>query len=315
MNTNPTVTAIAVGHLCQDNICIANGFPKQNTSIHIKETEIQSGGAASQAIAAFSRLGGVAGFLGVIGKDERGDWLVKDLKKERIDTSLIDRVNGNSSFSFVYVNSKNAERTLFNYHDSLPAINFTQDKIDYIQKATFLHLDGTMYENAFEAAKIAKKANTLVSLDGCSLQSENEKNLRLVKMADILITNDCYPLALVDEKVLEKAMLKIAKFGARYVIATCGEKGCIAVKNNEIIRYPAFKIKPVDTTGAGDVFHGAFLRALELNYDLDNCIKFASAVSSINCLSIGGRKGIPSLKQTVNFINTNKFGNLEEKCL
>ena len=307
MNNSHYPAAVAIGHLCADTICILDGFPQENTSIHIREVDNQSGGAASQAIVAFSRLGGKAGYIGVLGRDPAGEYVLSEINKENVDTSCVQWAEGSSAFSFVFVNSTNASRTLFNYHEHVPPISFDMKLEDYLAHATYLHLDGTMYENAFRTATIAKKHRVLVSLDGCSMQKDNKLNLDLAKMADILIMNEFYPCRLMEDDNRERALLEIAKFGAQIVISTLGEEGCLLVDHGVVKKYPAFHITPVDTTGAGDVFHGGFLRALDLGYDLDNSIRFASAVSAINCLSIGGRKGIPTLRETHAFINKYNF--------
>jgi sulfofructose kinase len=70
---------------------------------------------------------------------------------------------------------------------------------------------------------------------------------------------------------------------------------------------PGERVNAVDTTGAGDAFHGAFLRALDLGFDVDAAIKFSSAVAAISCLSLGGRNGIPNLQSTLAFMEKNKI--------
>lgn len=300
-------TAVAVGHLCVDTICLMDGFTDENTSKHIEEVDQQAGGGASQAMVAFSRLGGNAGYLGVLGNDSNGDYLLDGLKEERVDVSLVHRAQGTSAFSFVCVNRLNASRTLHNFHDRLPALQFKQDEQDYITQARFLHLDGTMYANAVKAAAIARENHVTVSLDGSSMQKDNQLNINLAKMADILIMNEHYPCRLMEDDNRERALLRIARFGARIVISTLGEKGCVAVVDGQIVRFGAYHVEAVDTTGAGDVFHGAFLRALELGFPLEQAIRFSSAVSAIKCLSPGGRRGIPDFDRTMRFINTHEL--------
>ncbi len=301
-------TAVAVGHLCADTICVVDGFPPENTSKHIDLVDKQAGGGASQAIVAFSRLGGWGGYLGNLGSDDTGTYLLEGLKQEKVDTRHVSFEDGMSSFSFVCVNSRNASRTLINYHDRLPSIKFTPSIEQYIKDATYLHLDGTQYENAITAAEIAKAAGTTISLDGSSVQKDNQKNIALAKMADILITSEVYPCKIMEDDSLERALLQMSKWGSRILIATLGEKGSVAVVKGELVYFPTYsEIEPVDTTGSGDVFHGAFLRALELGYTLDSAIKFSSAVSSINCMHLGGRTGIPTFSETLQFMQTHSF--------
>lgn len=299
---------VAVGHLCADNICVVDGFPPENTSKRISSVDKQAGGGASQAAVAFARLGGAAGYIGVVGDDDVGTYLIKGLEEERVCSHFIERREGASSFSFVCVNSQNASRTLINYHHRLGAINFDSETEEYIRNAKFLHLDGTRYEDAVASARIAHKYGVPVSLDGSSRQKDNNLNREIASLADILIMNEFYPMQIMEDDSRERAMREMSKWGARIIISTLGEKGSLALVDGEFVSFPAFHIEPVDTTGAGDVFHGAFLRAMELGYDLEGCVKFSSAVSAINCLSLGGRRGIPTLDQVNQFIATHQFG-------
>jgi sugar/nucleoside kinase (ribokinase family) len=304
MNRQPA--AVSVGHFCLDTVCIADGFPSENTSQHVDFAGKQGGGAAAQAIVTFQRLGGKAGYAGVLGSDDIGTWLLNDLETEGVDHSFVTRENGYSSFSFVCSNRRNASRTLFNYHDKLPKINFTRDLINYIGHARYLHLDGTMYENARTAAEIARRHGVLVSLDGCSPQKDNRLNRELIKLTDILITNADYPCAIMEDENRERAIRQLAKLGPKTFITTLGEDGYIAYINDELVHYPAYRIDPVDTTGAGDAFHGAFLRALDLNFDFEKALRFSGAVSAIVCKAIGGRDGIPDLKKALEFMTANE---------
>jgi sugar/nucleoside kinase (ribokinase family) len=300
---------IGIGHLCYDHISTIDGYPPEDTSKHIDEMFNQPGGAASQAIAAVARLGGTAGYLGNLGDDDVGKYLHADCLSEGIDVSHVRLIAGGvTSTSYVFVNSRNASRTLFTYHDKLPAYEFDSEAMLYIGGAKCIHLDGTMYENAMEAARIARERQVLVSLDGCSPQKDNDKNLALVALTDILIMNETYPCRLMGDSDRERAILRIAELGPKVVISTSGEKGCLLARGGAVERFPAYKIEPVDTTGAGDVFHGAFIFGMLKGYSIEDTIKFSSAVSAINCMSIGGRNGIPSYAQVRQFMADNAFG-------
>jgi len=300
---------IGIGHLCYDHISLIDGYPPEDTSRHIDEMFNQPGGAASQAIAAVARLGGSAGYLGNLGDDDVGRYLYSDCVSEGIDVSQVRLIPGGvTSTSYVFVNSRNASRTLFTYHDKLPAYSFDKAAEAYIGGAKCIHLDGTMYDNAMTAARIARERQVLVSLDGCSPQKDNDKNLALVALTDILIMNEAYPCRLMDEDDREQALLRIAELGPKVVISTSGEKGCLLARGGAIERFPAYTIEPVDTTGAGDVFHGAFIFGMLKGYAIEDTIKFASAVSAINCMSIGGRNGIPSFEQVRRFMAEHAFG-------
>ena len=121
-------------------------------------------------------------------------------------------------------------------------------------------------------------------------------------MADILIMNEAFPYYTSGKDCLEEAMRFFADAGSRIVISTLGEKGCVALINGELKYFPAYKVNAIDSTGAGDVFHGAFLAGYLRNYSLEECIRYASAVAAIKCMKIGGRAGIPDHEETLEFM-------------
>lgn len=295
---------VAVGHICTDKVHICEDFPQENTSKHVLEYMECPGGTASQAIVAAARLGARTGFINYFGDDSCGRALYDGCIAEGIDLSqCVTQPGVVASFTNVLVNPGRSTRTFLSYHGKFSPIDFSQERADYIGNARILHLDGTNYTNALNAAIIAKNRGVTVSLDGSSMQKENEKNWKLAAMADILIVNETYPELLTGITNLEKALLEMRqKLPCKILISTLGEKGCAAVRDNKILHYPCYPVQAVDTTGAGDAFHGAFLFGLLHGYELEENIRFSSAVSALCCTGIGGRSGLPSLAQVKAFM-------------
>lgn len=285
---------VGVGHSCVDKICTIENYPKEDGSTHITNICIQGGGAVATAMVAVSRLGLNSAFIGNIGYDLVSDLALSLFEKEGVDTSfLIRNKDSHGLESFVMVNPQTQSRTKFPQRDTNPPINFTNDLINVIRNSKILHLDGTNYQNAIEAAKIAKEHKVLVSLDGCSMQENNQKNKELASMADILIMNSKYPLRVTNKDNYNQALLEIASWGPKVVLCTLGVNGQKAVIDNQVIDFPAFRdFEVIDTTGAGDVFHGAFLVGFIKGLGLKKCIRFASLIAGIKCSKLGGREGI-----------------------
>ena len=294
---------VGVGHCCADHICTIEQYPPEDGSTHITAMEEQGGGAVGTALVAAARLGASARLIGNTGDDAIGDSILDGFRQEQVDTSLVERIpGGRSSSSYVMVDPLRGTRTKFPFHDALPSIIWTEEKKQAVGKAAVLHLDGTQYDNAWAAAQIARAAGVPVSLDGCSMRPDNERNVRLASAADFLIMNARYPLRVSGKDSMEEALLTMARWGPRVVISTCGKDGCFLVQDGQVLHLPAFPVQAVDTTGAGDVFHGAFLAGWLRKMPLLDCIRFASAVSALKCLKPGGRAGIPSLEQVSRFL-------------
>ena len=296
---------VGVGHCCQDYICTVEAYPPEDGSTHILSMDdTQGGGAVATALAAASRLGAKARMLARLGDDETGTRILKGLSDFRVDVSLVSRVpGGRSSSSYVMVNPQNGSRTKFPYRDNLPPLSFDSPEQAAIAEADALHLDGTNYINAVHAARIARQSGTLVSLDGCSRQADNDLNRQLAAMADLLVMNAVYPFRVSERQDREDALRYMAGLGpAKAVLMTAGADGVYALEGGRVRHYPAFQVKAVDTTGAGDVFHGAFLTRWLETEDLEESIRFAQAASALKCLKTGGRAGIPGRKQLEAFL-------------
>ena len=241
-----TPQIVGVGHNCLDRLCTVEAYPPEDGSTHITSISVQGGGAVATALAASARLGIPSALAGHLGEDETGREIRALLEADGVDTRYIRAIpGGRSSVSYVMVDPRKSTRTKFPYPDDLPAITWDEELTALIEQAAVLHLDGTRYENALAAAKIAKAAGVTVSLDGCSMQGDNEKNIALASMADILIMNAKYPLRVSGREDYGEALLEMAGWGPKVVIGTQGAQGCLAVID------PAFPRLP----GGGDRYH------------------------------------------------------------
>ena len=296
---------IGIGHCCQDSICTVEAYPPEDGSTHIVSIDdTQGGGAVATAMAAAARLGASCAMMAHVGDDAVGQKILAGLQQGGVDTSYMRVIpGGRSSSSIVMVNPETGSRTKFPYRDALPPLAFDGEQRAAIGRAAVLHLDGTRYENALRGAQIARECGALVSLDGCSRQKDNEKNLRLAELSDILIMNAVYPFAVSGRKDRAEALAFFAGMGGKKaVVMTGGRDGCWAYLKGKMVHVPAFPVRAVDTTGAGDVFHGAFLARWLETEDVLECLRFASAAAALKCLKPGGRSGIPARQEAEAFL-------------
>ena len=292
-----------VGHSCLDRLCTIESYPREDDSTHITSIAVQGGGAVATALVAASRLGASTAWIGNAGTDIISSEILRLLEADGVSTAYAARRPDASGLeSFVMVNPQNGSRTKFPERDVNPPIEWTEELSAAVRSADILHLDGTNWVNAFNAASIARDAGVVVSLDGCSMQADNERNRKLASMADILIMNRKYPLRVSGLPSYPEALLEMASWGPRIVMCTLGDEGVLAVIDGRVESFPAFEVKAVDTTGAGDVFHGAFLRGYLDGMDLRSCIRFSSAVAALKCTKIGGRSGIPTMEEALAFM-------------
>ncbi|MFW6308597.1 MAG: carbohydrate kinase family protein, partial [bacterium] len=173
----------------------------------------------------------------------------------------------------------------------------------YITAAEFLHIEN-LNSPSLQAARWAQEEGMTVVIDADSYKKDIQENLEVV---DVFIGSEFYYNYLFSEKNYQKNCKKLQKLGPKVVIFTLGEKGCVGVYEDKYFEQPAFEVEVKDTTGAGDVFHGAFIYGLIQDWDIEYIAKFASAVAGIKCTRVGGRAGIPTLKTTLNFLEKGKI--------
>jgi ribokinase len=201
--------------------------------------------------------------------------------------------------AFIWVDKNTGKRTVALDRTGMKPI--TPKELDFSSKVSFryLHLDGRDMEANIYLAKKAKKDSTEVILDVGSLR-EGINNL--FPFIDYLVVSRKFAYDYTKSGDLSKACSELKKIGFKCVIITLSEKGCLWTDSNRVNFFPGFKIDVVDTTGAGDVFHGAFILGLLKKWKMKKIIEFASACAALKCRKLGGREGIPSLKEVEGFL-------------
>ncbi len=288
-----------------DVVMVMKDMPNWEYGGWVSEFVFQNGGMAATAVGAAARLGASAGFIGTIGNDEIADLKRKYLTNLGVDTShMIVRQRPEGQVSFVYVHEGTGERVFapnprFIEH---PPVTEEIDK-DYLTSAEYLHMDALYLEPSIKAAEMMKAAGKQVAVDlGSSTGMEVVPEIqRLVKVTDILITGAGFSQALTKESDLKAAMKKTLAFGPRLVVETQGVKGAITVTKDDDFHTPAFPVTAVNTTNAGDVFHGAYYFGLLKGWDLKKTAVFASAASALLCTKLAGDR-VPTYDQVVAFL-------------
>ncbi|MCL4376893.1 MAG: carbohydrate kinase family protein [Actinobacteria bacterium] len=299
-NTQFDVAGFGIATL--DYICLVDEVANFNNSIFISDVNFFGGGVVPTALVALQRLGGKSAFVTSLGKDWTGKEIIKGLKKEKIDCSGVDFVdNIHSPFSFVQVTRSLGERAIAFYPGSSSLLKFTERAKYLISKSKILHLDGLKPEENLKAAEFARKHGLKVMIDTNKVM---EGTKRLLANADYLILPQSFLYDYTGLKDIKDALLRIKKeYDPEILVVTIGIEGSLALVNNGFLYVKTFKeIERKDTTGAGDVYHGAFLFGIIHGWSVKDIMVFSSAASSIKCMSYGGRNGIPNFDATMRFL-------------
>lgn len=277
---------VGLGACVYDTLIECGEYPKEDTKYRADNIFISGGGPVSNALVVMSKLGVRAEYLGAIAEDVAGDFLLRDFEKAAVGTKYAVR-DGKRSFTSYIVLSKNfGTRTcIFDRGD----ISDNPQLLDFscLNNADLLHLDGNYLECAITAAQIAKKKDIPVSLDAGGLYKGIE---RLLPYTDILIPSEEFALGFTGEHTAEKAVQVLYKEYQPCVLAvTCGKDGGFYLQDGHTEKYSAVPVKSVDTNGAGDTFHGAFLAAFLAGASAEDCCKYASRVAAYKCTHRGLR--------------------------
>ncbi|MBE9529093.1 MAG: sugar kinase, partial [Proteobacteria bacterium] len=173
----------------------------------------------------------------------------------------------------------------------------------FIKGKDFLLLDGLMPDASIKAATIAKSVGVPVMLHAGSLRPGMEE---LIPLCDYVVASEGFARAY--GKTPSAALGRLVAAGASVATVTLGSRGSVTAdsrggeKRPKRFKTPAFKVTAVDSTGAGDVFHGAYIYGLLRGWPLEQTVKFASATAALKCTSAGGRSGIPTLSAVNRFI-------------
>ncbi len=296
---------LGVGLASLDFLCLVERFPEPGTKGGMLAFSRQGGGQVGTALAAVARLGGRAAFLGKLGDDDIGLAARESLAVEGVDLSYLITVAGMPSLlAVVLVETGSGRRTVVVQQDLRAAITAGEVPAEAVAAARAVHLDTHEVEAALAAAAHARRAGTLVSLDAEKLRPGVE---RLVPLVDYLVASEAFPglfTGLADDRA---ALEALAALGPPVVVQTLGAAGARAFVAGRHLEVPGFAVPVVDTTGAGDVFHGAFLLAMleagEATPEaVRRAIRFANAAAAMKCRALGGRAGIPTRAEVAAFL-------------
>ena len=297
-----------IGSINMDLVIKVDEMPKEGETILSKYFEKIAGGkGANQAVAA-KRSGNLVSMIGKIGKDDNGKILKVLLEKEGINTNLIFEDNKEPTGMAMITVNNNGNNSIVVISGSNMTLN--EEEIEKakeeIKKSDILISQFETPENCtLKAFKIAKENNIITILNPAPAKKINDE---LLKYTDIIIPNETEVEVLTGIKVdnLEKAKVaskKLLKKGVKFVIITLGEKGAVIISENNGQLLPAFKVKAIDTTAAGDSFIGGLsskLNTKKLDFEnLLKAVKFGNKVSSITVQREGAQPSIAKIEEVI----------------
>ncbi len=288
MTENPElIDVLCVGYACVDINFTAPHHPASDEKVRALSMHSCGGGPASNAAVAIARLGGRAAFAGYLGQDAFGDAHLKELADAGVQTSGIHRSEAPTPVAAVTI-KPDGDRSIIDYR--VPSALAPEDAISLSeQPARVLLVDG---HQPLLSAKLIDEARSLGIPSVLDAGSVHDGTMLLYNKVDYLITSEKFARQLTDEDDPRTALASLD--GAAPVVAvTWGADGVYWQDDEGQHHMPAFDIEAVDTTGAGDAFHGAFALGLAEGMKLRSNLRRASATAALTCLKPGARSALP----------------------
>ena len=282
-----------------DFISVVPEFPAPNSKTKMLRFSKQGGGQVATAMVALSRWGVKTKYIGKVGEDEMGQFSLHSIRQEGVDVSSVTiEPNATNQFAMIIVDGPSGERTiLWNRDERLMYLEGELRK-EGVCSGKLLHLDGHDIHAALQCARWAKEEGIPIIAD---LDKVEPLTSELIKEIDFIITSSRFPMLYTGISGQKKALFELQKHTSGFLCATLGHEGVIALLNGEFLHVEGFKVDTVDTTGAGDVFHGGFIYGLLQNWEVKKILRFSNAVAALKCQDLGGRKGIPTMEEVQRF--------------
>ncbi|WP_448821208.1 ribokinase [Cetobacterium sp.] len=296
---------VVIGSINMDLVTICERAPRGGeTLLGKKFMQIPGGKGANQAVA-MGKMKSPVSMLGKIGREGMGDILLDSMKKDGIDISNIEYCDETTGIAKIIVEENGQNRIIV-----VPGANYEVDS-SYIDR----HLDAikncdilvTQLEIPIETVKYSlKKAKEFGKITILNPAPATKLDEEIILNSDYIIPNETElellsEMSITDEKSVINAADVLLKKGVKGLIVTLGSKGCMYISKVERKAFPAYRVKAIDTTAAGDSFIGGFVNGLASGLNFEESIDRGTKVAAISVTRIGAQTSIPTLEEVLNF--------------
>jgi len=301
----PRFDIVGLGCTAIDDLLFVVAYPPADSKVQVRRWERHCGGLTATALVAAARAGSRCAFAGILGNDELSQFVLNRFAEEGIDTTHVCRSpNAQPVHAVIIVDETRKTRTIF-----FDPTGACQDEPKWpveevILSGRVLFVDHLGVDRMIRAARVARRAGLPVVADLES--SEHPRFAELLELVDHLIISESFAAKLTRQSDPAAAAEQLWDTWRQAVVVTCGAKGSwyIGPAMRTPRHQPAFQVEVVDTTGCGDVFHGAYASCLARGEDLADRVRFASAAAAIKATKPGGQAGIPTRSVVEAFLAT-----------
>lgn len=296
------IDVLGLGAVAIDDLLYVDRYPAADAKVHVRDRRRHFGGQTGTALVAASRLGAKAAYAGALGLDADSISALDGMRAEGVDVSHCKRAEGLAPIlSTVVVGDGGRTRSIFADTRRFRGADPDWPPPGTIRSARVLFVDHWGVDGMIRAATIARNAGVPVVAD--FERNSSHRFAELLPLADHLVVGREFAAQLTGEGEPASAARRLRRGPHPVVVVTDGAEGCWATESPEVppVHVPAFSIRVRDTTGCGDVFHGAYAASLALGEPLIERILTASAAAAIKAERPGGQEGIPDRAAIVSF--------------
>ncbi len=298
------MTILNIGKASYDITCPVDEYPIEGTKYLLNEKVESGGGTAANVAYLLGKWGETSYFAGVIGSDDYGTKLKKELEQVMVKTELIEvSYEVGTPVSVVLVNKKNGSRTRF---DIVSNTQPNLKKYDYSINPDVIFSDGKEYSATINALNKFPRAISIVDAGRV-----NRDLLELCKFVKYIVCSKGFAESVSGLKIdynnsasLVNVYKKLKqKYPNNEIIVTLENMGAMYIVNGEIRVMPGIKTQVVDPSGAGDIFHGAFAYCMANGFDMEKAITYSNIAAGLSLNKMGGSPSIPMLKEVISYYN------------
>jgi sulfofructose kinase len=284
---------LGLGIAAVDDLITVDGYPQPDTKVAVQDRQRQGGGLTATALVAASRLGARTAYGGVLGDDELSRFTLRELEREGVDCTPVLRTSeAGPCHSLVIVDRATGSRTIL--YDKARVLSRRPDQVtaDLIARCRLLFVDYTAGHGGLQAVRVAHDLGIEVVGDVERIDVPGAEVL--LYEIDHLIVGIALAAQVTAESEPERMVRALCGGGRACCVVTAGDRGCWYAQRDTQVHYvPAYRVQVVDTTGCGDVFHGAYAACISRGENVSTAIEVAAAAAALKATQPGGRAGIP----------------------
>jgi sugar/nucleoside kinase (ribokinase family) len=288
---------IGVGANSVDYVYRLPTYPRPDTpaaKLRISSHRVSFGGQTTTALCMCAALGLRAKYIGAFGNDEAGTRMREELARHRIDLEHAVIRDAANPFAVILLDNQQGERIVLWDRDSRLALHSDELPAALIRATRLLHVDDVDQEAALRAAAVARAAGIPVTSD---IEALTDRTNELVAAVTIPIFAEHVLQALTGEDDFERALRKVRRTHDGLLCVTLGSRGAMLLDGDRVHHEPGLPVKVVDTTGAGDIFRGAFIYALLRGNNPADILRFANAAAAMSCTKEGAIASVPTMRE------------------